>query len=104
MLFFSRLNINFGDIEIGTTSSTISAVLANYGEDDLVISNIPSSFEDFNLETNLSFPITLSSYDSLTIEFSYSPTTLGNTTVLYPIVSNDPDFARNNFDLEIVTE
>ena len=89
--FLQPFEINFGDIEIGTTSSTLSAVLANYGDADLVISNIPSTFEDFNLESNVSFPLTLSSYDSLTIEFSYSPETLGNTTVLYPIVSNDSD-------------
>ncbi len=90
--FLQPKSINFGDNELGTTSTTISAVMANYGEDDLVISNIPSSFEDFNLETNLSFPLTLSSYDSLTIDFSYSPTTVGNTNILYPITSNDPDF------------
>jgi len=90
--FLSPRTIDFGDVELGTTSSTISAVISNYGADDLVISNIPSSFEDFNLETNLSFPVTLSSYDSLTIEFSYSPTTLGNTNILYPITSNDPNF------------
>jgi len=63
--FLNPKSINFGDVEIGTTSSNISAVIANYGADDLIISNIPSSFEDFNLETNLSFPITLSSYDSM---------------------------------------
>ncbi|MBE0570728.1 MAG: T9SS type A sorting domain-containing protein [Ignavibacteriaceae bacterium] len=90
--FLQPSAINFGDNELGTTSSAASAVLANYGADDLVISNIPSSFEDFNLETNLSFPITLSSYDSLTIEFSYSPTILGNTNVVYPFETNDPDF------------
>jgi hypothetical protein len=90
--FLNPKSINFGDVEIQTTSSFASVILANYGENDLVISNIPSSFEDFNLETNLSFPITLFSYDSLTIEFSYSPNTLGNTSVLYPITTNDPDF------------
>ena len=90
--FLNPKSINFGNVEIQTTSSFESVILANYGENDLVISNIPSSFEDFNLESNLSFPITLSSYDTLTIEFSYSPNTLGNTTVLYPITTNDPDF------------
>jgi hypothetical protein len=90
--FLNPKSINFGDVEIGTISSNISAVISNYGADDLIISKIPSSFEDFNLETNLSFPITLSSYDSLTIEISYSPTILGNVSILYPITSNDPDF------------
>jgi hypothetical protein len=90
--FLKPESIHYGDVELGTTSENISAILTNYGEDDLVISNIPLSFEDFNLETNLSFPVTLSSYDSLTIEFSYSPTTLGNKSSLYPITSNDPNF------------
>jgi len=90
--FLQPGSINFGDVELGTTSESISAVLTNYGEDDLVISNIPLSFEEFNLETNLSLPDTLSSYDSLTIEFSYSPTTVGSTNILYPITTNDPNF------------
>ena len=90
--FLGPHSIDFSDVEIGTTSSTIPAVLANYGENDLVISTIASSFEDFNLVTSLTFPVTLASYDSLTLEFTYSPTTLGNTSVLYPIPTNDPDF------------
>jgi len=94
--FLQPRTIDFGDTELGTTSTTVSVVLANYGDDDLVISNIPLSFEDFNLETNLSFSVTLSSYDSLTIEFSYSPTTIGSTNILYPITTNDPDFQGIN--------
>lgn len=90
--FLSPGSMDFGDVEIGTTSTAISTVLANYGENDLVVSDIPTSFEDFNLVTNISFPVTLSSYDSLTLEFTYSPITLGNISVLFPIASNDPDF------------
>jgi len=85
-------SIDFGDVEIGTTSSTYSTVLANYGDSDLIISNIPSSVGDYNLVTNLSFPDTLSSYDSLTIEFNYSPTVVGNSSILYDFTTNDPDF------------
>jgi hypothetical protein len=85
-------SIDFGDVEIGTTSSTYSSVLANFGEADLVISSIPSSVGDYNLVTNLSFPMTLSSYDSLTLEFNYSPTIVGNSSALYEITTNDPDF------------
>ncbi len=90
--FLQPKSINFGDVEIGTKSSILSAVLANYGEDDLIISDIPLAEGDFKLETGLSFPYTLSSYDSLTLEFSYSPSEVGETTIIYPIESNDPDF------------
>lgn len=90
--FLQPSSINFGDVEVGTTSLNSSVMLANYGDVDLVISDIPPSVVDFNLETNLSFPFTLSSYDSVNLEFSYSPTFLGDTTVLYEISSNDPEF------------
>ena len=92
--FLQPKSIDFGDVEIGTTSSASSTVLANYGDAELIITDIPSSYNDFNLVTNLSFPIALPSYDSLTIEFNYSPTVLGDTTVLYPISSNDPEFSE----------
>jgi hypothetical protein len=91
--FLQPKSLDFGDVEIGTTSSIYSVVLANYGDADLVISDIPSSVGDFNLESILNVPFTLPSYDSVTIEFSYSPTVLGDTTVLYEISSNDPEFA-----------
>jgi len=84
--------VNFGDVEVGTTSPAMTTILANFGEDDLNISDIPVSFEGFNLVTNLSFPVTLSSYDSLTLEFTYTPTQVGNVSSLYPITSNDPTF------------
>jgi hypothetical protein len=83
---------NFGDVEIGTTSPVKTILLANYGEDDLIITNIPSSFEEFNLVTNLTFPVTLSTYDSLTLEFTYSPTDVGTASTFYPITTNDPIF------------
>ncbi len=83
---------DFGDIEVGTTSLNTSIILANYGDADLVISNISSTFDDFNLESTLSFPLTIASYDSVTIEFSFSPTTEGNVSIVYPVTSNDPQF------------
>jgi len=90
--FLHPKSVDFGDVEIGTTSSNYSVVLANYGDTGLEISDIPLSVGDFNLESNLNVPFTLPSYDSVTIEFSYSPTVLGDTTVLYNFSSNDPEF------------
>ena len=83
-------SFDFNDVEVGTRSFNTSIVITNYGDADLVISNIPSTFDDFNLESTVSFPITVASYDSITLEFSYSPTSEGAVNVVYPISSNDP--------------
>ncbi len=74
-------------------SSNATIIVANYGDQDLVITGIPPSVGDFNLESNLTIPLTLTSYDSLEIDFSFSPTVPGDTTVEYTISSNDPNFS-----------
>jgi hypothetical protein len=95
---FSNPNsIYFSDVEVGTTSENMFVILSNYGDSDLLIYVIPSSFGDFNLETSLSFPYTLPTYDSLYLEFSFSPSQPGNTTLIYPVPTNYPSFA--GFDL-----
>ena len=86
-------SLDFKEVETGTKSMNASVVIANYGDADLVISNIPSNFDDFNFESTVSFPLTVASYDSVTIEFSYSPTTEGAVNVVYPITSNDPQLS-----------
>jgi hypothetical protein len=100
---------DFNDVETGTTSLSASIIIANYGDTDLTISNIPATFGDFNLETGLSFPVTLSTYDSLMLEFSFSPTTTGTASVNYPISTNDPQFTGinlngNGYDLSLAIE
>lgn len=91
-VFLKPASLNFGNVEIGTQSPNLSVIIANYGDIDLIISDIPSSINDFNLETIINFPFTLPSYDSLTIEFSYSPTIVGSASTLYEITTNDPNF------------
>ena len=100
---------DFAEVETGTTSQTGEIILSNYGRDDLVITDIPANFGDFNLETTLSFPITLSTYDSLTLEFSFTPTVAGQATVTYPMTTNDPDFSGvelsgMGYDVALVAE
>ncbi|HEY6437721.1 MAG TPA: FlgD immunoglobulin-like domain containing protein, partial [Ignavibacteriaceae bacterium] len=86
-------SIDFNEIETGTESQTSSIILANYGDADLVISAIPSTFDDFNFKSIISFPLTLAPYDSVTLEFSYSPTIEGDVSIIYPVTSNDPQFS-----------
>ncbi|MFI5405566.1 MAG: M6 family metalloprotease domain-containing protein [Nitrososphaerales archaeon] len=89
--------IDFGEVENGTNSIIKPAILANYGIQDLIINNIPSSSGDFTLETALTFPIMLTTFDSLQLDFRFLPTVLGNVSEVYPVSSNDPNF--NGFNV-----
>ncbi len=84
--------IDFGNIEVGFQSTSSTIYLANYGDQDLIINDIPPSIGDFNLESILTFPILLSSYDSISIDFSFSPSSAGETTIIYSVSSNDTSF------------
>jgi hypothetical protein len=100
---------NFAEVETGTTSLPGSIILSNYGQSDLVITDIPSNFGNFQLITPLNFPITLTTYDSLTLEFTFSPTVEGQVSVVYPMTTNDPqfngiEFTGTGYDVSLVTE
>jgi len=102
-------NYDFGDVETGITSPSASIILSNYGDADLIISDIPATFGNFNLETSISFPLTLATYDSVTLEFSFSPTSEGKDSAVYPITSNDPQFtgvelSGTGYDVALATE
>jgi len=90
--FVKPLTLNFGDVEFMTISDTLSTIITNYGDQDLVITDMPSSVGDFTLETSVSLPKTLSSYDSLELKFTFSPTLAGLASELFPITNNDPNF------------
>jgi hypothetical protein len=93
--YTSTPSIEFGNIEVGTTSDIITAILANYGDQDLVIDAIPSSMGDFNLDVSgITFPITLSSYDSLSLDFTFSPTMADSVQETFLVTSNDPVFTE----------
>jgi hypothetical protein len=90
--FVNKSEIDFGSIEINFTSSPQSIILANYGLNDLIINSIPAVSGPFNLVTNLNFPITLSSYDSLTVEFEFAPTVPAVYEENITISTNQPGF------------
>ena len=95
--FGDPITVNFGEVEIGTNSIIKTVVLANYGVQDLVITDIPSTTGNFNFESTITFPVTLSTFDSLNLDFRFSPSTLGNFTEVYPVSSNDPTFSGYTF-------
>jgi hypothetical protein len=88
--------LQFGNIEVNTPSDSLSVVIANYGEEDLVIISIPAVEGAFNLASNLSFPLTLQTYDSLAVTFIFSPVDTGLYTISYPVNTNDNSFTGIN--------
>lgn len=88
-------SLDFGelDFDVNQLSDTLSATIFNYGSDTLNISNIPTSFGQFKLVSNLTYPVKLSSYQSLTLDFVFAPTTNGQFSTIYPVTNNDPNFS-----------
>ena len=92
--FSDPLTIDFGAVEVGTNSLKKTVILTNFGDQDLVITDIPSSVGAFNLDTTLTFNITLSTYDdSLSLPFMFSPTVTDSVQETFLVSSNDSTFA-----------
>lgn len=90
-------SIDLKTIEVGFQSPTYSVKLRNIGADPMIITDIPSSFNQYLMTSTITFPVTLNSYDSLQIDFVFAPTDTGLFQINYPITSNDPEFT--GFDL-----
>jgi len=91
--FIAEPEIDFGDVELGFESDIIDVYVANFGEEDLIITNIPSSLGDFSLINPPTFNVSIPTYDSLKLEFKYTPYSLGTTQEFFPISSNDPNIS-----------
>lgn len=91
--YTNKNSIDFGNIELGFSSDTLSFILANYGSDDMTINSIPGTFGAFQLVSNLTYPHTLSSYDSLELKFLFVPVDTGHVEVQYPINNNSTTFS-----------
>jgi hypothetical protein len=81
---------DFGDIEVNTNSDIHTVIIANYGEDDLIINEIDDAIGPFTVESTHNTPITLSTYDSLEIQIIFSPTVAGDYNEILSINSNHP--------------
>lgn len=84
--------LNFGDVEVGFESDTLNVILANYGDSSLIIYSMPDSLGDFHRVSNHSFPITLNTFDSLTISFQFKPTVQADTNLFYYVTNNSSSF------------
>jgi hypothetical protein len=84
---------DFGDIEKNTSSQILTIILSNWGEDDLIISNIASSVGPFTLESIHNYPITLSRLESVEVEVVFSPVAAEDYNEILTVTSNEPSFA-----------
>jgi hypothetical protein len=92
--FASSNPVIFDNVEVGMTPVTETITIANYGEDDLVIDGITSPVGPFTLLTNLNFPVTISTFDSLAmdLEIQFDPTEPIVYEELMAFNDNDPGF------------
>ncbi len=81
-----------GNVEIPDSGITNSVTLKNYGLANLVISGISNQLGLFNLKDIFAFPLTLATYDSVTLHFKFSPTQTGLFQGNISVVNNDPMF------------
>jgi hypothetical protein len=81
-----------GNVEIPDSGITSMVKLKSYGLPNLVISNISTQTGIFKITDSLSFPITLATYDSLTLHINFTPTQPGLFQENISVISNDPNF------------
>jgi immune inhibitor A len=81
-----------GNVEIPDSGITNTIKIKSYGLPSLVISNISTQAGSFKITDNLSFPITLTTYDSLTLHVHFSPTQTGLFQENISVTSNDLNY------------
>jgi hypothetical protein len=83
---------DFGVVEIYTSSEILTITLSNWGEDDLIISDIAPSVGPFTLVSSHNYPDTLSTLDSIEVEVVFSPVAAEVYDEILTVTSNDPSF------------
>jgi len=91
-IYTNTETIQYVPIELGFESAPQTVFIQNFGSSDLVITDIPSSQNDFVRISSLNFPITLAPYDYFTFDVIHKPTTAALVTDTLKITSNDPNF------------
>jgi len=85
----SSESMDFGDVEVGSQSDIISVVVKNYGKTELSISNVSNTETDLELKTSVTFPTVLAAYDSLVLEYIFSPSEQNFLSDEIIVASND---------------
>ena len=80
---------DFGLVEVGTASDTVTVSLFNVGSTTLTISSITKSQPSYSFLGLPSIPANLATYDSVTFRLVFLPTAHGAVNDTIVIVSND---------------
>ncbi len=91
-VFKSDSLLDFSTNEIGYNSDTLDVIISNYGTDPLIINSIADSQGDFLRVSSHTFPITINSFDSISVSFAFNPTSFGAQSINYSINSNSGTF------------
>ncbi len=81
--------LDFGNIEINTSSNIQLATIKNQGDQNLVISQVNESVSPFHIQANVSFPATLAPFDSLQFQVYFAPSDTGDYIDTLRFTSND---------------
>ena len=85
----SPLSHDFGNVELGT-STTLVATISNVGTGDLTVSSIALE-TDFPITSAPSVAIVVGPGETKDVEITYTPSSLGYNSAVLKITSDDPD-------------
>jgi hypothetical protein len=103
------MTVEFGDVEVGTSISTL-VTLSNTGIADLIVNSIVfegGSSPEFSLASSHSFPFVISPDSTVDVEITFSPSAEGASSAVLQVISNDPDQPNLEVDLSgsgVITE
>ena len=88
--YSATTSVNFGNVEAGFVSDTVSVAAYNIGSSTLTVSSITASQTPYALLNLPSFPANIATFDSLRFKVVFRPTTQGVVIDTITIVSSDP--------------
>jgi choice-of-anchor B domain-containing protein len=91
--------VDFGKVEVGTTSDVLTVTIRNFGTEDLTISAISDPGAPFSLSGALPLPMVIPPTGFETFELTFSPVNPGITTGTITISCNDAD--NSSYDLQL---
>ncbi len=81
-----------GNVEVPQAGVTNGVTLKNYGLAPLVITSVLNQAGPFKLTDNLTLPLSIATYDSVTLHFKFEPSQVGLFQQNITIANNDPTF------------
>lgn len=91
-LSITPLTIDFADVLVSSSSTSMDVLLENTGNDDLNITSIPTAVAPFAMTGGscVAVPFTLTAGTSCTLSYNYSPAVTGPAMQMFAVTSNAP--------------